>query len=59
MTGTDIAAILTALSGIVAVLVKNSRDIYTLKKLACYRYPCEERLGAETSDALQSKSRGL
>lgn len=49
-----VAAITTAVAGIVTTLVKNSRDIAHLKRYACFRFPCPDRL---TTDALQSKSR--
>lgn len=53
---TALAAAITALGGVVATLIKNSRDINRLKRYACFRLPCPERLSEE---ALQSKSRGF
>jgi len=53
MTGSEWAVLITAATGLIATLVKNSRDIELLKKYSCYRNPCPDRI---QSDAPQSKT---
>lgn len=47
---------IVALAGSVTAIIKNSRDIAMLKKYACLRMPCDDRIPA---DALQSKNSRL
>lgn len=56
MSTAEVASIITAAGGVIAVLVRNTWDIYRLKKYACYRYPCPNRITNDELDALQSKS---
>lgn len=54
----NVEAIIIAATALVAALgaaIKNMVDIREIKRIACYRQPCDDRLSA---DALQSKSRG-
>ena len=54
MSAAEWGIILTAITGLIATIVKNSRDIALLKRYACFRNPCSDRL---SRDALGSKSR--